>query len=331
VTGTAVTVTLATLLWMGGLDLSETIAAAVRGSFGSGDAFLSSTLVRATPLMLGGLAVTLAFRSGVLNIGADGQILAGAVASTVVLAGLSGPLGLVLSLVGAAVAGALVSGIAGVLRLRFGVLEVISTIMLNFLVFHTVSYLVRGPLQEPTDVFPQSLTLPPESRLALLVPGTRLHVGFAVAVACAVALWWVMRFTAPGFRLRVIGANPRAAQSAGHVDLDRTRLQAFLASGALAGVAGGVEVTGVTFALYENLSPGYGYTAIAVALLAGLRPLGVIASAVFFGALASGGAAMQRDAGVPSVAVSVIEAGVILAVVATHATLARRILAQGSR
>jgi simple sugar transport system permease protein len=175
---------------------------------------------------------------------------------------------------------------------------------------------VRGPLQEPLHIYPQTETIPAAAQLPKLVPGSRLHVGFALAVMLAVALWWVLHWTAAGFRLRVSGASPRAAASAARIDVAHTTSAAFLASGALAGLAGAVEVSGVTYALYENISPGYGYTAIAVALLAGLNPLAVVASGVVFGALEAGASAMQRDAAVPSVVVSVVEALVILLLLA---------------
>jgi simple sugar transport system permease protein len=149
-------------------------------------------------------------------------------------------------------------------------------------------------------------------------------VGFAIALFAAIGLWWFMRSTAGGFRIRVTGANPDAAAVAGGINTARGTTWVFLASGALAGCAGGVELTGVTYALYENLSPGYGFTAIAVALLAGLNPLGVIFSGVFLGALASGASAMQREAAVPSVLVSVLEALIILGIIAGRAVAARR-------
>jgi simple sugar transport system permease protein len=131
---------------------------------------------------------------------------------------------------------------------------------------------------------------------------------------CAAALWWTLRATATGFRLRAVGLNPFAAATSGGVAVARVTTGAFLTSGALAGLAGAVEVTGVTYALYESLSPGYGYTAIAVALLARLHPLGVVATGILLGALEAGAGAMQRDAGVPSVIASVVEAAVILLV-----------------
>lgn len=324
---------LALLLVALGQPAGPALAALVRGAFGSWDAVISATLVRATPLVLAGLAVALAFRAGVLNVGAEGQLLAGAAAAAAAGGWLAPALGgatVVAALAAGVAAGALWAGVAAWLRRRYGVLEVISTIMLNFVALHAAGYLVRGPLQEPTRAYPQSAALPSGARLPLLVPDSRLHAGFALAVAAAVALWWVLRETAGGFRLRASGMNPAAAASAGLVDVPRATARAFLASGALAGLAGAVEVTGVTFALYENLSPGYGYTAIAVALLAGLHPLGVAAAGVLFGALEAGAGAMQRDAGVPAAAVSVVEALLILLAVGA-APLARAAAARRPR
>ena len=291
------------------------LAALWRGSSGSAYAILSATLVRATPLILAGLAVALAFRAGILNIGAEGQLLVGATAAAAIAAGAGTALGAlapVVMLAGGAIAGAAWAGIAALLRRRFGVLEVISTLMLNFVAVNLVGWLVRGPLQEPTHVFPQTPSLPMAARLPTLVAGQRLHAGFPLALALAALLWWFLRATAAGFRVRAAGASPSAAASAGRVDVARTTTRAFLASGAIAGVAGAAELAGVTYALYENLSPGYGYTAIAVALLARLHPLGVVATGILFGALEAGANAMQRDAGVPAQLVSVVEALLIL-------------------
>lgn len=311
---------LALLIAISGSDAPSALAALGRGAVGSRYAFFSATLVRATPLILAGLAVALAFTAGVINIGAEGQLLVGAAAAAAVGVSWGAPLGragLVLALAAGAAAGAAWTIVPALLRRR-GVLEVISTLMMNFVAIHLVSVLVRGPLQEHTRIYPQTESLPAALRLPILVPGTRLHVGFALALLIAVALWWTVRRTAAGFRIRAVGASPSAARSAGQIDVERTAMRAFLASGAIAGLAGAVEVTGVTYALYENLSPGYGYTAIAVALLAGLDPLAVAASGIMFGALESGAAAMQRDAGAPSVLVSVVEAVIILAAVAAR-------------
>jgi len=302
-----------------GYDPRLALEALWRGSLGTSYAIFSATLVRGTPLILTGLAVALAFTAGVMNIGAEGQLLVGAAAATAVgvsVGQITRWIAVPLSLLFGAGAGAAWAWLPAWLRRRYGVLEVISTIMMNFVAVYVVAYLVRGPLQEPLHIYPQSASLPPSVRLPLLVPGTRLHLGFGVGLACAVILWWGLRSTAAGFRLRIVGANPRAAFSAGQVDVERTAMRAFLASGMLAGLAGAVEVTGVTYSLYENLSPGYGYTAIAVALVGSLNPLLTALSGMLFGALEAGAAAMQRDAGVPSVLASVVEASIILILIA---------------
>jgi simple sugar transport system permease protein len=317
---------LAALLVATGHAVVPALTALVRGAFGSWYAITSATLVRAVPLGLAGLAVSLAFRAGILNIGAEGQLLVGAAAATalaVPLTGVSPVLALPLLLLAGAVAGGCWAGLASVLRLRFGVLEVISTIMLNFVAQYLVGWLVRGPLQEPTRINPQSVSLAEALHLPVLIDGTRLHAGVLLLVLTAVFVWWWLSHTASGFRVRAMGANPLAAQSAGRIPLSRTVLLAFMLSGLLAGFAGAVEYTGITYALYENFSPGYGFTAIAVALLARLHPIGVLGTALLFGALEAGGGAMQRDAGVPSVVVSVVEAVLILLVVTADRFQAR--------
>jgi ABC-type uncharacterized transport system permease subunit len=310
--------TVATLALLG-FDVTRAARALVSGAFGSWYAFGSGTLVRSTPLILTGLAVALAFRAGVFNIGAEGQFLAGAAAATAVaLGGARAPAIVLLPglLIAGLLAGAAWAWIAAALRTRFRVLEVISTIMLNFIAGYGVSFLVRGPLQEPTHIYPQTATFAEAAQLPRIGSGTRLHVGFFVASAACLACWWILRHTAAGFRVRAAGANPDAARTAGLIDVERVTTRAFVVSGALAGLAGAIEVSGVTYALYENISPGYGYTAIAVALLARLDAAAVIATGVLFGALEAGATAMQRDAGVPSVVVSVVEAALILVLVA---------------
>jgi simple sugar transport system permease protein len=272
-------------------------------------------------LILTGLAVAIAFRAGVFNIGAEGQFLVGAAAGTAIALTLGTLPALLLIpaiLLTGALAGAAWAWIAGVLRARFHVLEVISTIMLNFVAAYLVSYLVRGPMQEPTRIYPQTSSIVHAAQLPRFGTNGRLHIGFAIAVIACIASWWTMRYTAGGFRLRVVGANPYAARAAGQIDVERVTMRAFLVSGALAGLAGAIEVSGVTYALYENLPPAYGYTAIAVALLARLDAGVVIATGILFGALEAGASAMQRDAGVPSVIVSVVEAGIILSLVAAE-------------
>ena len=325
----------ALLLLAGGYPVGRGLAALWSGSFGSWYAFTSATLVRTAPLVLTGAAVAIAFRAGVLNIGAEGQLLVGAAAAVAVALALPAdsvglPPVLALALLAAALGGATWAGVAAILRARYGVLEVISTIMLNFVALYLVSYLVRGPLQEPTGVYPQSATIAEAFHLPQIPGAGRLHAGLLVALVLAGTAGWALRHTAAGFRLVATGESPSAAASAGSIDVRGTTTRAFLLSGALAGLAGGVEVLGVTFALYENVSPGYGYTAIAVALLARLDPWRVIATGLLFGALEAGAGAMQRDAGVPSTLVAVIEAALILAVVAAQAIRARRLPSDGA-
>lgn len=303
-------------LQLAGYEAGQAFRALWRGSFGTSSAFLSATLVRATPLLLAGLGIALAFRAGIWNIGAEGQLLVGAAAAAalgLVPWDLPGGFQLALMLIAGALAGMLWASVAELLRRRRGVLEVISTIMLNFVALHLVGFLVHGPLQEPLGIYPQSAPIVQAARLPRLVPGTRLHAGFAIALLAAPLLWWWLRSTAAGFRLRLVGANPDAARMAGRIDVARVAGRAFLASGALAGLAGSIQVSGVTFALYENLSSGYGYTAIVVALLGRLDPLAIVLSAILFGALESGALAMQREAGIPSVVVTAIEAILVLA------------------
>ncbi|MCU0646868.1 MAG: ABC transporter permease [Gemmatimonadaceae bacterium] len=334
---------LALLLAVFGYSPADGLLAFWRGSVGTSYALWSATLVRAIPLSLAGLGVALAIRGGRLNVGAEGQLLAGATAGALVAqllgaveggtatgGGMSAALTTPIVLIAGALAGAAWASVAAWLRERFGVLEVISTIMLNFIAVHLVGALVRGVLQEPTRVYPQSATLAAAARLPVLVPTTRLHAGALLAITLAALLWWTLRYTALGFRVRVVGESAAAAASAGGIDVARVAVMSFAVSGALAGLAGAVEYAGVTYALYENLSPGYGYTAIAVALLARLNPLWVIASGVLFGALQAGGAAMQRDAGVPATLVQMIEAILIIAIVLVDRASRRRAAEAGT-
>lgn len=331
VTVTALIATLAVAagsLALGGFDPWAALGALVQGSMGSPAVFISITLVRAVPLVLTGLAVAVAFRAGIWNIGAEGQLYAGAVAGTALALAFPdvAPSWVVIPAVMAAgaAAGAVWVVVPAWLKLRRGVSEVITTILMNFVAINLAGWLVHGPMQEPRGVFPQSEAIPEAARLPLMVPGSRLHMGFAIAVVLAVALWWSLRYTVAGFRVRAVGANPEAARVAGRMRSRRTLVWVFLASGALAGLAGAVEVSGVTWALYEDLSPGYGYTAIAVALLAGLSPVGVLLTGTLFGALEGGAGAMQRVAGVPAGWVGTVVALAILSIVAVERLVRRR-------
>jgi general nucleoside transport system permease protein len=320
-----VTVVLAALLArIGGADPLAAIQALVLGSVGS-TANLTATLLRATPLLLTGAAVMLAFKSGVFNIGAEGQFLAGALAAT--LAGtLPGPdtgRWLVVLLAGS-LAGALWAAIAAGFRIGRGVNEVITTILLNFVALYLVSYAVDGPLQEAAEQYPQSDPLLAGAMLWRPIDGSRLHVGVLLAFGAALAVGALMARTALGLRLRAAGSNAAAARVAGF-PVVRDLTVAFALSGAIAGLAGAVEVAGVTGRLYERISPGYGYTAIAIALLGGLRSGGVIAAALFFAALSSGASAMERSAGVSSVVVLAVQGATLLAIAMLNVSLLRRL------
>jgi general nucleoside transport system permease protein len=303
-------------LELAGYDAGLALGSLWSGALGSWYAITSATLVRAVPLIVIGLGLALSFRAGAFNIGAEGQFYAGAIAATWLglhAGSLPPPLAVGVVLSGAFLAGALWVAVPVLLRVRYGVLEVISTLLLNFVAEATTSLVVQGPLQESQGIYPQSDAIAESARLPLL-PGTRLHAGILLALAGAVVLRHLFTRTVWGFQLRAVGLSPRAAEISGRIDSRWMAAAALAVSGAIAGLAGGVEVAGVSYALFQNLSPGYGFTAIAVALLGRLHPFGVVLAGLLFGALEAGAGAMQREAGVPAVAVYVVEAVVILVV-----------------
>ena len=311
----------AVLLGLLGYEPAAALSSLLAGSVGSGAAW-TATLLKTTPLLLGGLAVTLCFRCGVWNIGAEGQLLAGALAATAVatrlLDGAPAPLLLPSLILAGAAGGALMGAVAGALRALRGVSEVISTILLNFVAIELVALALQGPLQEAAGAYPQSDPLP---GAALLPALGRLHAGVAVALVLALAAHAFLYRSAPGFRMRAVGSSPRAARFAG-ISPERYGVLALLIGGALAGLAGAFEVAGVTGRLYQGISAGTGYTAIAVALLARLSPLAVVPAALFFGALEAGAGAMQREAGVPAAVTQLVQGLVIL--LSAALALARR-------
>ena len=306
---------LVAFLQVAGFPVMPAMDALWRGSFGSWYAFTSAALVHATPLIMLGLAFTLGSRAGAINIGMEGQFIAGAIAATwtgLHVGALPGLIAIPLVLGAGFLAGATWIAVPVVLRARHGITEVISTLLLNFVAAAAVSFVVTGPLQEAGRTYPQSDPIAVSARLPLLGHGTRLHLGFVVALVVAAIISVGLRRTRWGFQLRAAGAGPRAAMLTGRIPLVKVGAAALLASGALAGLGGAIEVSGVSYALYQNLSPGYGFTAIAVALLGRLRPIPVLVAGVLFGALEAGAGAMQRDAGIPAVAVQVVEAVVIV-------------------
>jgi general nucleoside transport system permease protein len=305
----------ALLMLATGTDPVAAYEALYTGSLGSSYG-QSVTLVRATPLLLAGLGVALAFRAGVFNIGAEGQLYAGAAAATAAALWVPLPPGprVVVALVAGFAGGALWAFIPGWLRAYRGVSEVVVTLMFNFIAIALTGYLVNtryGPLADKGAAFAQSPTFDEGVRLPIIWSGTSVHAGLLLGLVLAVVLYGVLRWTPFGFKVRLLGGNAEAARYAG-IRAPRMVLAIMLASGGLAGLAGTSEVLGIKYALYADFSPGYGYDAIAVALLARNSPLAAIVSAGFFGAMRAGAAEMQQAVGVESSVVLVIQALVIV-------------------
>ncbi|HVA20526.1 MAG TPA: ABC transporter permease [Candidatus Micrarchaeia archaeon] len=305
------------------------------GAFVAAFTPLSETLVDTAPLLLSGLAVALAFRAGMFNIGAQGQIIAGALAGAaigLVLPGLPGTLHLALGLVGSFAGGAAAGWVPGVLKARTGAHEVITTIMLNYVVLNLLVYLLGLPffLGGGLQVNAISRPVPAAVQLPHLAgPGLRVNGGIVVALLAAGAVWWLMRRTTLGFRFRLIGASPAAARAAG-VDIPKMVTLAFVLAGGLAGLAGGVQVLGVANQLVPNFGEELGFTAIIVALLGRANPTGVVLAALLFGAFQAGGLQMQAQTSIPIELVEVIEAVIVFFIAAPQ--LVRqlyRIRAQG--
>jgi len=310
----------ALLVWWAGADVAQTYGLLLRGGFGSVFA-LSETFTRAIPLMLTGLAAAVAFRARLFNIGAEGQLYVGALAA-VAVGGLHGgtgfdlpaPLLFGLMLLAAALAGALLLLGPALLKARLGVDEVVTTLLLNFIVLLLVSLMLDGPMKDPTAMgWPQSVALMGELELSKLVAQTRVHSGLLIAAALAVAVWVLMKYTVLGFDIRAVGANARAAAFAG-VPVTRTVVLVAMLSGALAGLAGAIEVAGRTSYLTLDMSPGYGYSGIVIAMLAGLHPLGVVAASVFVAGVLVGADSMSRAIGVPTYIADVIVAASLISV-----------------
>jgi ABC-type uncharacterized transport system permease subunit len=312
------------LALLAGASPIDALRALAEGSVGS-RAALGETLARATALVLTAIAASVAFRAGVLNIGLEGQFLAGAVAAAAVGPLLSGaPFAARACLLAAStLAGALWVLPAAYLEARRGVPEVLSTILLNLIAAAAVSGLVRGALQDPKGDYPQSRALPDAVRLAPLVSGSRATAAIVAALALALLVTLVLEATPLGLKLRVTGLAPTAARAIG-LPGARLRLLAFSASGALAGLAGGLEVLAVTGRLYDPFSAGAGYTGIAAALLGGSHPLAAAASATLFAALGAGSSAMQRDTGVPGALATIVPGVLVLAVLAARARLTQK-------
>lgn len=283
---------------------------------------ISEILVRAVPLILVALGIAISFRSGIINIGAEGQIMVGILASTATALAfphLPKAVLLPMMLLAGVVGGGLWAGIAGILRAKLGVNEILSTVMLNYIAAQFYTYLLRGPMIDPGELetgsgTPQSLRLPVEAWLSRLVPGTRLHTGLILALVLAVGVYFLLWRTTWGYRMRAAGAEPKAARYAG-IHVERSLVTAMVLAGGFAGLAGAVEVAGVHHRAIENISSGYGFAGIVVALFGALHPAGIVPAAAFFGLLLVGADMTQRSAGVPANMILVLQGVIILAIV----------------
>ncbi len=275
---------------------------------------LASTLTKACPLILCGLAVALPLRAGLFNIGAEGQLYMGALAGTLVallVPGLPGPVHILLCVLAGAAGGALWALIPALLRAYQNVNELITTLLLNFVALHFTGFIVSGPLEEPGAPYPYSPEIPVSTMLPVLLPRTDAHIGLVVAVVLAIVIFLAFRRSTAGRSLAIIGQNVQAARYAG-IPVRRTMIVAFLVAGAMAGMAGIFEVLGFRFRLFHAFSPGYGYDGIVVAFLAGLSPLLTVVSGLFLAGLRSGAGALQRAVGVETTVVEAIQGLVIL-------------------
>jgi simple sugar transport system permease protein len=283
---------------------TELLGILVSGSVGSRFA-LEGTLLKSVPLLLTGLSVAVAFRAGVWNIGAEGQFIVGALAGL-----LASRWGLAAALIASMLAGAAWASLATAMRLLRNAPEVLTTILLNFTAIHLLGWSVNGPLRENIAQYPQS----DPAGAALPVVAGQVHAGLPIAIVAAVALWFLIHRTREGLRLRATGFNPNAAEWAG-INVRAQLARAMAMSGAVAGLAGGIELLGVTHRLFERVASGYGYSGIAVALLAQLHPLATILSALFFGALVTGAGELQRTANISAAVATLGQAIVILTLI----------------
>ena len=284
----------------------------------------ADTLTKMTPLLLAGLGVLTALRAGQFNLGGEGQIYMGGLGSLLVGLALPGwplVLHLPLALLGGFGLGAAWGALAGYLKAARGLNEVLTTLLLNYVAQYLISYLVSGPLKAANAPSPFSARIPDSAQLPTIFPQTQAHAGIFLGLALAILLTLAFAATPWGYRIDAVGQNPAAARYAG-IPVGRTIVSVMALSGGLAGLAGSSEVLGLKHRLFEDFSPGYGFEAVAIALLSRGNPVGVILTAGFFGVLRSGANVMQRSASVP---VSIIYAiqGLTLLFVAISLALER--------
>lgn len=271
-------------------------------------------LVKSTPLLLTGAAVAFAFSAGYWNIGAEGQLYAGAIVAAwlgTILGGLPPAVALPIMLVGGFLAGAVWALAPALLKVKLAVDEVVTTLLLNSVILFVVSALLNGPWRDPRSGWPQSPEIAASTVFPKLIPRARLHLGFVLALLTIVVLWFILTRTSLGLRMRAVGLGQQAARFAG-VNVGRTMLVAALVSGGIAGLAGVGEVAGIHFHLIEGISPGYGYTGIIIATLGGLHAVGVGLAALFIGLIDTGAQTVSRALGVPVYLGDVVQAALLL-------------------
>ena len=290
--------------------------ALIKGAVGSRFA-ITESLTRAIPLIFTGLAAAVAFRAKFWNIGAEGQFYMGALAATVFGTGmvsLPAPLMIPFLFLVGAIAGCLLLLVPVLLKTYLRVDEVVTTLLLNFVVLLFVNYLLEGPLKDPMAMgWPQAASIIDEGVLPTLVAKSRLHAGMIVALLAAVFMWLLLRYTVWGYEIRAVGNNPKAAAFYG-ISINKSVVMVALMSGGLAGMAGVSEVAGQKGYLTLDLSPGFGYTGIAVAMLAQLRPIGVILSALFMAGIYVGADAMSRAVNIPNYIADILVAVSLLSI-----------------
>ena len=289
------------------------------GAFGTMSNFAGS-LVFAIPLGFTGLAIVIAFRTGILNIGAEGQLQLAAVAATLVAinTNFSSPFVHVFAaIIAGAAVGAVWAFLPAVLKAYKGFNEIVVTMLMNYIAILFVSFLVQGPVKDSSQYFPQTKKIADTAVLEKVAQGIHLHSGVWIFLLLVVVVYFVLFKTSFGFKMRAVGLNHGASRYSG-IKVERMTVYAMLISGGLAGVAGSVEILGVHHRLLEGFSPGYGYDAIAVALLADLSPVGVIFSALFFGALRNAANNLQIEMGIPVAFIYVIQALAIMIVIGSQ-------------
>jgi ABC-type uncharacterized transport system permease subunit len=278
---------------------------------------LEQTAIKAAPLVLTGLAVAVAFRARFWNIGGEGQLYAGAMAAAFVGTQAALPAASLwpLMILGGALAGAAWALVPAFLRTRFKVDDVVTTLLLNFILLYGMSALLDGPWKNPQSAYPTSPSIREDAQFPILPGMSQLHLGVVVALAAVPIAWFVMNRTVFGFAIKAVGENAAAAAYAG-MRTGRVILATAALSGALAGLAGVGEVGGVHYQVMADLSPGYGYTGIVIAMLARLNPLGVLPAAVFYAVVITGAEGMSRATGVPVFLADVIQGVSLLTMLA---------------